>query len=123
MPPPPSPPPLVARLSGSVQHATAESIASSAHTLLLTLDEGHYWHPDLTTPGSVASTALLSSLGSAEPQLEPRLASLATVAGTTPVQQPHGWNFAVAEIGVLSEAASSFHVRLSHDPTTSHELP
>ena len=89
--------------------ATAEALASTSHLLALTLQDGHFWHPDIVRRGTAPNQALLASLSTAEFQ------RFDGDGDEDDVEEAHGWNYAVREEGVLTER--SLRVRLAHNAT------
>lgn len=83
-------------------HATSESVASTSHTLMITLLNDSVWQPTVTQAGSDANTAMLSSLAAARPIILPGNASVAS-----PHTEAHGWS------AVLRDGATASWFELS----------
>lgn len=86
--PPPSTPPLPpveAVLGGTLLRTTSEALASTTHTLTITLLNDTSWRPEVSTKGSAAYAALLTGLMFGRP----------VSSGSTGLTEEFGWNAAM----------------------------
>lgn len=89
--------------------------------MVLSLSDGHYWHPDIVRRGSAASVALLASLGAAEArgdEDDEDATGGSRSAAAAVLEEAHGWNYAVREEGVLNARTGSHRIRLARNSSS-----